>query len=118
MIKSRACRILLTAVYHNGTNIILSSCRDCTFIGNAATGNLAIRLDNLQASNGGAYIHVVDRTDNVRGCITLFILGKSSFPMINKNKQSELIKLINEGILFIVSLIPIKLVHSPRFKAK
>jgi hypothetical protein len=68
---------LLSALYKNGVNTFISSCNNCTFTGNASTGDLTIRIDNLKASNRGTYkLSVTQASREVMGCVIVYILGK------------------------------------------
>jgi hypothetical protein len=68
---------LLTAQYQNGVKTYLSPCNNCTFTGNVATGDLSIRLDNLQVSDAGTYkLSVSQASSKIRGCVVVYILGK------------------------------------------
>jgi hypothetical protein len=68
----------LTSLYKNGVNTYISACNNCTFTGNAATGDLSIRLDNLQISDAGTYKHSISEggVKEVKGCVDVYILGK------------------------------------------
>jgi hypothetical protein len=47
------------------------------FTGNAATGNLSIKLDNLKISDAGTYRLTVSQfSAEVKGCVVVYILGK------------------------------------------
>ncbi|XP_060599962.1 uncharacterized protein LOC132753499 isoform X2 [Ruditapes philippinarum] len=66
---------LLSALYKNGANTFISACNNCTFTGNAETGDLSIRLYNLQKSDGGRYKHSVTQgIQQLEGCVDVYIL--------------------------------------------
>jgi hypothetical protein len=68
---------LLSALYIYGSNTYISACNNCTFTGNAATGDLSIRLDNLQTSDAGTYKHsVTQAVRELKECVIVYILGK------------------------------------------
>lgn len=67
---------MLLAKYKIVSNTLIIDCKGCTFTGNVTTGNLTIRLDNLEKSNGGTYKHAVHTFDNVLRCVHVYILGK------------------------------------------
>jgi hypothetical protein len=69
---------LLSAMYRNGEIDYISPCNNCTFTGNAATGNLSIKLENLQPSNAGTYkLTVTQATREFKECVVVYVLGKS-----------------------------------------
>ena len=68
---------LVSVLYKNGVNTYLSSCTGCTFTGNAASGDLSIKLDNIQSGQGGTYKHSVkEGTREIKGCVKVYVLGK------------------------------------------
>ncbi|XP_060575522.1 hemicentin-1-like [Ruditapes philippinarum] len=78
---------LLIALYRNSTSLYIGNCTGCTFTGNAATGDLAIRLDNLHQSDGGTYKHAVTQASReVKECVVVYILGQPTKPSITINK--------------------------------
>jgi hypothetical protein len=59
-------------------------CESCEFVGNVDTGNLSLRLDYLQTSNGGTYKHLLkdeEFSEEIKGCAIVYVLGKTRFYM-------------------------------------
>ncbi|XP_053372506.1 uncharacterized protein LOC128546091 [Mercenaria mercenaria] len=80
---------LLTVAYTNGVVIVPPRCNGCTFTGNAATGDLSIRLENVQEANGGTYKYsVIEASSRVKGCVTVYILGVPQTPKITDNNNN------------------------------
>ncbi|XP_053384649.1 uncharacterized protein LOC123535998 [Mercenaria mercenaria] len=64
---------LVSVLYVNGSiakpNL---DCWGCTFVGDTSTGNISMRLDNLQVANEGTYKH--GTSSEAVKCITVYIL--------------------------------------------
>lgn len=83
VIKSSNDSTLLNALYTNGKLSNIPVCNGCNLTGSAETGNLTVRLDNLQKFNGGTYKFEVNGKEETASCITLIVLGKFHFQRID-----------------------------------
>ncbi|XP_060580820.1 carcinoembryonic antigen-related cell adhesion molecule 8-like isoform X1 [Ruditapes philippinarum] len=91
VISSNNGSTLLGIAYRDGVLLNSPTCNGCTITGNVTTGDLSIRLDNLQTSNSGTYkLSVTEAIHEVKGCIILYILGKPEKPTIQSNNNNSI----------------------------